>query len=165
MKPLHKRPLDLVLWVFYLVNLLVVVYMIDLEQLTVRQPGVSEYPFWPPPFMVDLIHWYGFNFDPLLIARPPWWQATIWIDVLFFGPFYAFALYAFWKGKNWIRFGAIVWASMLITNVSIILFEEVTGPNASPELPRVFLANAAWFIFPVLTLYRAWRAPVMFKDN
>lgn len=115
--------------------------------------------------MVDLIHWYGFNFDPLLIARPPWWQATIWIDVLFFGPFYAFALYAFWKGKNWIRFGAIVWASMLITNVSIILFEEVTGPHASPELPRVFLANAASFIFPVLTLYRAWRAPVMFKDN
>jgi hypothetical protein len=49
MKPLHKRPLDLVLWVFYLVNLLVVVYMIDLEQLTVRHPGVSEYPFWPPP--------------------------------------------------------------------------------------------------------------------
>jgi hypothetical protein len=77
--------------------------------------------------MVDLVHWYGNNFDPLLIARPAWWRATIWIAALFFGPFYVFAIYAYAKGKNWIRFASIVCASVMLTNVFIILFEESCG--------------------------------------
>ncbi|MGH7238363.1 MAG: EXPERA domain-containing protein, partial [Candidatus Saccharimonadales bacterium] len=105
-----------------------------------------------------LVHWYGRNFDPVLIARPAWWRATIWIDALFFGPFYAFAIYAYWLGKNWIRFVSIVWASVMLTNVSIILFEEVAGEHASPQLARVFLSNAAWIIFPVIVMYRMWRS-------
>ena len=108
--------------------------------------------------MVDLVHWYGNNFDPLLIARPAWWRATIWIDALFFGPYYLIALYAFIKGKDWIRFGSIVWSSVMLTNVAIILFEEVTGPYASPELPRVLLANAGWVIFPLLVMFRMWKS-------
>jgi len=92
------------------------------------------------------------------MARPAWWRATIWIDSIFFGPFYAVAIYAFWKGKNWIRFGSIVWASVMLTNVTIILFEEVNGEHASPELFRVFLANAAWIIFPVIVMYRMWKS-------
>jgi EXPERA (EXPanded EBP superfamily) len=50
---------------------------------------------WCP--LVDLIHWYGRTFDPLIIARPAWWKATIGIDALFFGPFYLFAIYAYSK--------------------------------------------------------------------
>ena len=37
------------------------------------------------------------------MARPPFWRMTIWIDVIFFGPFYLFAIYAFIRGRNWIR--------------------------------------------------------------
>jgi hypothetical protein len=43
--------------------------------------------------MVDVIHWWGNTFDPVLIARPAWWKVTIWIDALFFGPYYLFAIY------------------------------------------------------------------------
>ena len=106
--------------------------------------------------MVDLVHWYGKNFDPVLMARPAWWRATIWIDALFFGPFYAFAIYAYIKGRKWIRFASIIWASVMLTNVTIILFEEVGGEHASPEIARVLMANAAWVIFPVIVLYRMW---------
>ena len=63
-------------------------------------PNHFTYPLWPPAKMVDLVHWYGRTFDPPLMARPAWWRATIWIDALFFGPFYAFAIYAFIKGKT-----------------------------------------------------------------
>jgi hypothetical protein len=38
----------------------------------------------------------------------------------------------------------------MLTNVSLILFEEVNGEYASPELFRVFLSNAAWMIFPLI---------------
>lgn len=106
--------------------------------------------------MVDLVHWYGKNFDPVLMARPMWWRATIWIDALFFGPFYAFAIYAYVKGRKWIRFASIIWASVMLTNVTIILFEEIGGEHASPEIARVFMANAAWVIFPLIVLYRMW---------
>jgi hypothetical protein len=46
----------------------------------------------------------------------------------------------------------------MLTNVSIILFEEVNGEHASPQLARVFLSNAAWVIFPLLVLYRMGRS-------
>ncbi len=125
--PLAKRPIDIVLIIFFCVNLFFITYIVDLEQLVIADANHFQYPVWPPSKMVDLVHWYGNNFDPLLIARPAWWRATIWIDALFFGPFYVFAIYAYAKGKNWIRFASIVWASVMLTNVSIILFEEVTG--------------------------------------
>jgi hypothetical protein len=156
--PLKKRPLDIIIIVFFIINLIFITYMIDVEQLVISNPDNFQYPLWPPAWMVDLVHWYGRTFDPVLMARPAWWRATIWIDSIFFGPFYAIAIYAFWKGKNWIRFGSIVWASVMLTNVTIILFEEVNGVHASPELFRVFLANAAWVIFPVIVMYRMWKS-------
>lgn len=155
---LKKRPVDIALIVFFVINFIFVTYMIDVEQLIIEDPDNFSYPWWPPRWMVDLVHWYGRTFDPVLIARPAWWRATIWIDSLFFGPFYAAAIYAYIKGKDWIRFGSIVWASVMLTNVTIILFEEVNGEHASPELFRVFLANACWLIFPAIVLYRMWRS-------
>jgi len=161
--PLKQRPLDIAFIVFFVVNFFLVTYMIDIEQLVINDPAHFRYPRWPPAWMIDLVHWYGHTFDPVLIARPAWWRATIWIDSLFFGPFYAIASYAYWKGKDWIRFGSIVWASVMLTNVSIILFEEVGGEHASPQLMRVLLANAAWVIFPVLVLYRMWKSVTPFS--
>ncbi len=161
--PLSKRPVDIALIIFFIINLFFVTYIVDLEQLVISNAGHFRYPLWPPAAMVDLVHWYGRNFDPVLIARPAWWRATIWIDALFFGPFYAFAIYAYAKGLKWIRFGSIVWASVMLTNVTIILFEEVLGEHASPELFRVFLANAAWVVFPLIVLFRMWKSTDPFK--
>jgi EXPERA (EXPanded EBP superfamily) len=156
--PLSKRPVDIALIIFFIINLFFITYMVDLEQLVIPNADHFQYPVWPPARMIDLVHWYGRNFDPVLIARPAWWRATIWIDALFFGPFYVFAIYAYAKGLKWIRFGSIIWASVMLTNVTIILFEEVRGENASPELFRVFLANAAWVIFPLIVLHRMWKS-------
>jgi hypothetical protein len=156
--PLSKRPIDIAFIIFFCVNLFFITYIVDLEQLVIANADHFQYPAWPPGKMIDLVHWYGHNFDPVLIARPAWWRATIWIDALFFGPFYAIAIYAYAKGKSWIRFCSIIWASVMLTNVSIILFEEVNGEHASPQLARVFLSNAAWVIFPLLVLYRMGRS-------
>jgi hypothetical protein len=161
--PLSKRPVDIALIVFFCINLFFITYIVDVEQLVIADPNHFQYPLWPPAKLVDLVHWYGHNFDPVLMARPAWWRATIWIDSIFFGPFYAFAVYAYAKGKNWIRFASIVWASVMLTNVFIILFEEVNGEHASPQLARVFLSNAAWVIFPAIVMYRMWRSVYPFS--
>jgi len=137
--------------------------MIDLEQVEILDVKNFQYPLWPPRWLIDLSHWYGNTFDPLLMARPPFWRATIWIDQLFFGPYYAFAIYAFIKGKNWIRLVSIIWATAMLTNVTIILFEEAEGQFASPDLLRVVLANLSWIVFPVLMYFRMWKSPHPFS--
>ena len=82
--PLSRRKGDIVVLVYFWINILFITYIVDLEQNVL--PDISgdwEYPLWPPAFFVDIIHWYGRNFDPVLIARPVWWRMTIWIDSLF----------------------------------------------------------------------------------
>jgi hypothetical protein len=163
MKPLSKRPLDLALVAFFIVNLGFITYIVDVEQLIIDDPAHFTYPLWPPASLVDLIHWWGRTYDPVLLARPTWWKATIWIDSIFFGPFYAFAIYAFIKGKNWIRMPSVIWASVMMTNVTIILSEEIAGPHKTPQLPMVLFANAAWLVFPILVLFRMWRSERPFE--
>jgi hypothetical protein len=155
--PLRERPVDIALLVFFVINLLFITYIVDLESIVMADPYGTDYPIWPPKPAVDVIHWYGDNFDPVLMARPVWWKATIWIDALFFGPFYLFAIYAYAKGREWIRNPSLIYASVLATNVVIIMSEEIWGPHATPHLPLVAALNAPWLIFPMIIIARMWR--------
>jgi hypothetical protein len=157
--PLRERPIDVALLVFFWINLLFITYVVDIEQITLPSvQGAWSYPVWPPRPAVDLIHWYGSSFDPVLMARPPWWKATIWIDSLFFGPFYAFAIYAFTKGKDWIRVPTLLWGATLLTNVTVIMSEEMFGAHATPHRELVWALNLPWILFPALAIARMWRA-------
>ncbi len=157
--PLLKRPADLLIVAFFVVNLLFITYIVDLEQLVIPDPAHFIYPLWPPPFTVDMVHWWGRTFDPVLLARPVWWKMTIWIDVLFFGPFYVIAIYAFVRQREWIRIPGIIYASVMLTNVTIILGEEAFGAYRTPQFGVVLLANLPWLIFPLFIIYRLGRSP------
>jgi hypothetical protein len=157
--PLSARKGDIAILVFYWINLLFITYVVDVEQLTLPDLHAGwTYPLWPPKAAVDLIHWYGANHDPLLLARPVWWKMTIWIDSLLFGPYYAFAIYAFTKGKNWIRIPSIVQSSFLIAIVLIILGEEMWGEHATPDRLFVLGDNLPWLLFPILVIARMYRS-------
>jgi hypothetical protein len=162
--PLSRRPLDAVLIGFFVFNFAFITYTFDVEQVLILDTSNFEYPLWPPAAVIDLAHWYGRTWDPALLARPAWWRATIWIDLLVFGPFYAAAIYAYWKGKDWIRIPSVMWASIMMTNVTIILFEEVKGTYASDSLGMVFGANASWFVVPIIVLARMWNAEHPFTE-
>ncbi len=150
--PLSKRPGDIAILAFFLVNILFIT----------ADPAHFTYPIWPPPAAVDIIHWWGRTFDPVLLARPAWWKVTIWIDAFFFGPFYIVAIYAYIKGKEWIRIPSIIYASTLLTVVLVILGEEIGGTHATSHLPIVLLANLPWLLFPIYIIYRMWRYPAPF---
>jgi hypothetical protein len=162
--PFSRRPADIAIVAFFLVNILFITYIVDLEQLVIANPAHFTYPLWPPKPAIDLIHWWGRTFDHDLIARPVWWKMTIWIDNLLFGPFYLVAIYAYIKGKEWIRLPSVIYASVLLTNVIIILGEEYAGPYASPNFPVVLLANLPWLFFPVFIIARMWRSPNPFTS-
>jgi hypothetical protein len=156
--PLLKRPGDIVIVIFFLVNVLFITYIVDLEQLVIPNAAHFTYPIWPPGPAVDLIHWWARTFDPLILARPTWWKMTIWIDALFFGPFYVVAIFAYSRGKEWIRLPSIIYSSVMLTNVTIILGEEYAGVSATPAFPVVLLENLPWLLIPVFIIYRMWRA-------
>ncbi len=156
--PLKERKIDWVILGFFFINLTFISYQVDTEQLVIKDVNNFDYPPWPPAPVIDLIHWWGRNFDPALMARPVWWQMTIWIDQIFFGPFYAAALYAFWRGRERIRNWCFLWAASMMTNVTIIMGEEVWGPHATDRLGIVAFANASWFLFPVFVIVRMWGA-------
>jgi len=156
--PLKERKLDIAFLGFFWFNLVFITYLFDLVQIVIADTSNFEYPLWPPAFIVDLGHWWGTNFDPVLLERPVWWRMTIWIDAVFFGPFYMAAIYAFTKGKEWIRIPTVIYASVMLTNVTIILGEEFMGEFASPNIVAVLGANASWLIVPLLLLWRMWSA-------
>lgn len=157
--PLARRPLDWLIIGFFALNLGFITYIVDLEQLVIADPSHFTYPVWPPAPLIDLVHTYARMFDPLLLARPVWWKMTIWFDALGFGPFYAIAIYAFAKGKNWIKLPATLWGAALFTIVMIILSEETFGPYRSPALWLVYLDNAPWLLMPIVVIARLWRKP------
>jgi hypothetical protein len=98
------------------------------------------------------------------MARPQWWKMTIWVDSLFYGPFYAFATYAFIKGKDWIRIPAFFYSGMMFMGVTIILGEEMAGPYATLHLPLVLGLNLPWLLTPIFLTLRLWREHP-FTDN
>jgi hypothetical protein len=156
--PLSERKTDLIFLAFWVLNLTFITYIVDLEQIVIEDPASFAYPIWPPAPLVDMVHWWGTTFDPVQYARPAWWRATIWIDALLFGPFYVAAIVAFWKGRDWIKNPSLVWCGLMFANVSIILFEELVGPHATPARGMVLLANAPWLLMPIVTAYRVWSA-------
>jgi hypothetical protein len=155
--PLRERRIDLVFVAYFVLNIAFITYIVDIEQLIIADPAVVDHPPWPPAPLVDLVHWYGGHYDPLLMARPPFWRMTIWIDVLFFGPYYLFATYAFARGRDWIRLPALVWSGTMAANVLIILMEERYGRWATPHFGLVLALNAPWLLMPFATIWRMRR--------
>ena len=163
--PLKRRPLDIGLLGFFIFNLLFVSYVISLEQIVISNPASSIHTIWPPRGALALIHWWQKSFDPLLWARPAWYRATIWIDVLLFGPFYAAAIYAFVRAREWIRIPSVLWAGMMLANVIIIMFDEFLGVHASPRPFMVLAANASWIVVPMIVFWRMARKEHPFTEE
>jgi len=163
--PFRQRKLDWMFVCFFLINFFFITYIVDFEQLIIPDPGNFQQPLWPPAPMVKLIHSYGYSLDPLLIARPQWWKMTIWVDALLYGPFYAFAIYAFIKGQEWIRIPAIFYSGMMFMGVTVILGEEAAGPHATPHLPIVFALNLPWLLMPIFLTLRLRREHPFGRDD
>lgn len=155
--PLRRRRADWVFLAFFAVNLGFITYFVDIEQLTVANVHHFQYPLWPPKAIVNMVHAYGRKYDPLLLARPAFWKMTIWIDVLWNGPFYVAAIYAISRGRDWIRVPALVWSGTMTAVVLVILAEEHSGLHRSPHFGIVLLLNLPWLALPAATIVRMAR--------
>ncbi|WP_088241252.1 EXPERA domain-containing protein [Calothrix rhizosoleniae] len=105
-------------------------------------------------FLIRALYWYGTNIDPALIKNPLSLQIQSLIDIFIFGPFYLLLVYAFIKGKNWIRLPAIIYVSAITYSMILYLGIEFMGDNP-PSNHVAFLAiNLPYLLIPLALGYR-----------
>ena len=97
---------------------------------------------------------YAKDADPLLIAEPFYVRVSTFISAFVFGAFYPVLVYAFVRGRNWIRIPAIVYVSAMTYGMVMFLCMEFLGPLPPTNLPWFFSWNLPYLLIP---LALAWR--------
>ena len=123
-------------------------------------------------FMARMVHeHYARGTDPLLIANPRFLQTGTALSAFVFGPFYVMMVYAFVRGRNWIRVPAIFYAGMIVESVILYLSTAIYGdlplfrqidPHTvfdvkALNLGKVLGFNMPYAIIPLLLVARMWR--------
>jgi len=119
-------------------------------------------------------HVYAGDADPLLIANPRFLQVGASISALVFGTFYLVAIYAFAKGREWIRLPSFIYTGMIVQTTFIVLMVGFTGDATLfravcgagydgfdytfTNVARVLAYNLPYIVVPVALTARMWRA-------
>lgn len=165
--PLRERPRD---WFFIAVFTCFACssFFLDAVNLVARPDAGSVH------FLPRLVHeYYAVGADPLLIANPRFVQIGTGISALLFGPFYLVMVYAFLRGRDWIRLPAMFYAGMIVESVILYLgvglfgdarlFREACGPAGGGfdyrilNPAKVLAFNLPYLIVPLLLVARLWR--------
>lgn len=123
--------------------------------------------------MVQALHAFGAESDALLMARPVWFRAGVWLEIFVQLPFYVSAIYAVLNKREWIRPYCLVYSVNLLTimvstgNRSfgsktfstrthhrlqvMILAEELLGELRSPNVPMMLAAYSPWAVSSALS--------------
>jgi len=162
--PLSKRLYDL-FFIFAFIIFLYVAYTIDIVSgigsIGRGSAGVTaentKHFIWPPQFMIQNVLWWCEVADPVFCHNPVWMKVMAWVSPFIYGPFYLFAIYAFIKGRNWIRVPGLMYGWGLFYTVSIIFAEEYMGEHPALNFPAVFWGNFPWWFIPFLLMIRLAR--------
>jgi hypothetical protein len=116
---------------------------------------------------------YNAGTDSLLIANPRFVQVTVgWVSALLFGVFYLVLIYAFVRGRHWIRLPAVFYAGMVVMGTGVYLavgllgdaplFHLACGPDSAYDYKFVDAAKSLAFNLPyplvaLLLVVRMWR--------
>lgn len=175
--PLGERKYDWIFIVFFSVFIFTS-FAADMVNAIMRPDPESSY-FWARA----VYHVYAYGNDPLLIANPMFLRMMTAISAFIFGPFYVVLVYAFVKGKNWIRPFALVYAGMIVESMIVLLGVEFAGdlelfrmmgeggvksaealwemgltPSLKVMNPGKFLLyNLPYKLLPILLAVRVWR--------
>eukprot|EP00296_Roombia_truncata_P002382 JP438337.1.p2 GENE.JP438337.1~~JP438337.1.p2 ORF type:complete len:145 (-),score=25.36 JP438337.1:42-476(-) len=101
--------------------------------------------------------------DELMGQRPVWFQSVIACELVLQLPFFFVAIYAFWKGKNWIRGPLIAYLAHVCTTLVPIVTTFVTSEHLSTtEMQTLLLVYGTWIVLPVWMLLLVLRTPQLF---
>ncbi|CAM9839119.1 unnamed protein product [Discosporangium mesarthrocarpum] len=99
---------------FFVIHV-IITGLVDLQALPFRD--------YYPQVLQDLVKFHvETNHDHLMSTPvPAWFEALVWMELVFQMPFFVLASVAFVKGWNWIRIPCIVYGSSAFTSMAPIL--------------------------------------------
>jgi EXPERA (EXPanded EBP superfamily) len=116
---------------------------------------------------------YNAGTDSLLIANSRFVQVTVgYVSALLLGVFYLMLIYAFVRGRDWIRLPAVFYAGMVVMGTGVYLavgllgdaplFHLACGPDSAYDYKFVDAAKSLAFNLPyplvaLLLVVRMWR--------
>ncbi|GAA2798834.1 EXPERA domain-containing protein [Mycolicibacterium pallens] len=114
---------------------------------------------------------YADGTDPLLIANPRFLQVGASVSAVVFGTFYVVAVYAFIRGREWIRKPSFIYTGMVVQTTFIVvmvgfagdapLFQAVCNTiydYTFTNVPKALAYNLPYIVVPILLTARMWRA-------
>jgi hypothetical protein len=123
--------------------------------------------------LARFIYDFAAGIDPVLIANPRFVQLIVgFVSALLYGIFYLVLIYAFVRGREWIRLPAIFYAGMIVMSGGLYLSVEALGDAPlfalacgpgfgfdykSPSMPMSIAVNGPYPLVALLLVTRMWR--------
>jgi hypothetical protein len=163
--PLRERRRDW-LFVFAFTLFASTSFLIDTANMVGRPNPYSQNP------IARFVYGQMVGIDPVLIANPRAVQLMVgFVSALLFGVFYLVLVYAFVRGRDWIRLPAIFFAGMLVMGTGLYLAFGILGDAPlsalacggsgfdykSPSALKSVAANGLYPLVALLLVARMWR--------
>jgi hypothetical protein len=147
--PLSRRPLDYLFLAYFLLHLPISIG-VDLQLIFPRE----HFPLF---LRTTLDGWVKDADDVLTGTAPLFYRVFVWIELFFHIPFFVAAIYAFVRGKEWIRLPTIIYATEVLTSMAVVIAESWDRSHA-PLQTKLKLQSvlAIWCILPLMLLVRCW---------
>lgn len=144
MTPITKRPLDLILVLFFSISVLYGFLFSLPEGLGV--PVSADSP-WPP---LRALHDWAVAEEPAHLDPPPNLIAATLFDGLFQAPCLLFVIIGLIRLKAWLRPLGLFYAGAAITNMFFYFVQTFLGDHPPPNIGFYLAFNLPWLIAPIL---------------
>jgi len=157
MKPIHRRPLDLLFAGFFGVSVLYGLLFSLPEGLGV--PVAADSP-WPP---LRALHAWAVAEEPAHLDPPPNLMAACLFDGFFQAPALLFVIVGLVRLRPWLGPLGLVYAGAAVTNMFFYFTQTFLGPHPPPNTAYYLAFNLPWLIAPAalgirVLLVRDWRS-------
>lgn len=98
--------------------------------------------------------WYAHTIDPMFLATPTAVRVMFGLDAFVFGPFYVVLLFAFVRGRDWIRLPALLYVSAMLYSMAVDLALQLMSDDPRRNLAVILLFRCPYVAMP---LALAWR--------
>lgn len=113
-------------------------------------------PDSPDPFGRAL--WaYGERFDPLVSQNPFFLRVMSGISAFVFGPVELLVAYGLWNARAWVTKPALAWSVAMLYSMVVHTIAELWGSLPTPHPGVALSAYVAYFVVPIMLLWRLGR--------
>jgi len=144
MKPLHRRPLDLVLVFFFSISIAYGFLFSLPEGLGV--PVAPDSP-WPP---LRMLYGWAVAQEPAHLDPPPSLIASCLFDGFFQAPVLLFIVVGLARQRVWLRPLSLVYAGAAVTNMLYYFAQTFLGPHPPPDTATYLAFNLPWLFAPAV---------------